>query len=74
MATCEINDCIRENLLAAGCSEEMIGKFAKGEDIEMQIKILSNYRKKLLDTIHEEQSKLDYLDYLIFTLKKEEQL
>ena len=52
----------------------MIGKFAKGEDIEMQIKILSNYRKKLLDTIHEEQSKLDCLDYLIFTLKKEEQL
>ena len=74
MATCEINDCIMENLLAAGCSEEMIGKFAKGEDIEMQIKILSNYRKKLLDTIHEEQSKLDCLDYLIFTLKKEEQL
>ena len=72
MANTEISQCIRDNLIAAGCNDEMIERFARGEDKEMQIKILTAYRRKLLETIHQEQNKLDCLDYLIFTLKKEE--
>ena len=72
MANTEISQCIRDNLIAAGCNDEMIERFASGEDKEMQIKILTAYRRKLLETIHQEQNKLDCLDYLIFTLKKEE--
>ena len=59
MGNYEISECVRENLRAAGCDEETIKRLEKGEDLEMQLKILSKYqRKKLI-------SGIKVLDYLV---------
>lgn len=61
---------IRDNLRSAGCSHEMIERFEQSHDDRMRLALLVCYRKVLLKSLHAEQRKLDYLDYLIFNLKK----
>lgn len=65
-----------QNLKDAGCDEETIqsfmdnlqnGKQAKG------MRLLENHRRSLLDNLHEEQKRIDCLDYLLFVLKKQKQ-
>ena len=41
------------------------------DDLKMLIKSLQCHRCCLLDKLHEEQKKIDCLDYLIYTLKKQ---
>ena len=69
MGNYEISECVRENLRAAGCDGETIKRLEKGEDLEMQLKILSKYRRNLLENLHIEQSKLECLDYLIHEMR-----
>jgi len=63
---------IIENLEDAGCSAELTEQFealwAKG-DQKGQMRLLSGYRRLLLDEIHAGQKKLDCLDYLIYAIK-----
>ena len=62
------------NLKDAGCDEELITKCIKkynNDDLKMLIKSLQCHRCCLLDKLHEEQKKIDCLDYLIYTLKKQ---
>lgn len=62
-----------QNLQDAGCTPGFIDIFLnerKTNDASGQMKLLHTHRSKLLDTIHQEQSKLDCLDYLLFHLKK----
>ena len=59
------------NLKDAGCDEELITKCIKkynNDDLKMLIQC---HRCCLLDKLHEEQKKIDCLDYLIYTLKKQ---
>ena len=58
------------NLKDAGCDEELIKKY-NNDDLKMLIKSLQCHRCCLLDKLHEEQKKIDCLDYLIYTLKKQ---
>ena len=58
------------NLKDAGCDEELITKCIKKYN-KMLIKSLQCHRCCLLDKLHEEQKKIDCLDYLIYTLKKQ---
>ena len=64
-----------ENLLDAGCSQDFIEQFLKlveqGER-EAQFALLAKHRALLLDHIHENQKKVDSLDYLIYTMKKQD--
>lgn len=64
---------IKQNLQDAGCSEDLIEVFVKhyqNGSINDQIKTLSCHRCSLLKQLHIEQSKIDCLDYLIYTIKK----
>ncbi len=63
---------IIENLEDAGCDTALTEQFealwAKG-DQKGQIRLLTGYRRLLLDEIHAGQKKLDCLDYLIYEIK-----
>ncbi len=60
---------ILQNLKDAGCDAETIEKFFKLSHCE-KIKLLTQHRMKLLDTLHKYQKKIDCLDYLIFTIRQ----
>lgn len=62
-----------QNLQDAGCNKETIDQFmdclkrgTRGE----QLQILSQQRKKLLDSVHAELKRIDCLDYLVYQLQK----
>ena len=63
---------IIENLEDAGCDTALTEQFealwAKG-DQKGQMRLLTGYRRLLLDEIHAGQKKLDCLDYLIYRMK-----
>lgn len=62
-----------ENLRDAGCSDSVIESFLKLCEQgarEEQLKLLSEERKKLLESLHKDQKRLDCLDYLICKLRK----
>jgi hypothetical protein len=59
------------NLQDADCSQELIDQFLQESDPQKRLRLLSVHRRNLLDGIHDGQRKLDILDYLIFTMKKE---
>ena len=63
-----------ENLMDAGCDEGMIERYREipaddGQSGMELIRLLTPYRKALLDALHEDQAKLDCLDYLLFKLR-----
>jgi hypothetical protein len=60
------------NLQDADCPQELIDRFLREGDPEKRLRLLSVHRRHLLDGIHDGQRKLDILDYLIFTMKKEQ--
>lgn len=63
-----------QNLEDAGCEMEMIEEFLLYHEKGLkkhQLSILSEQRRNLLVRIHEEQKRLDCLDYLIYKIKKE---
>ena len=63
---------IIENLEDAGCDEALRQQFSAlwfAGDQKGQLRLLTGYRRLLLDEIHESQKKLDCLDYLIYTMK-----
>lgn len=74
----EIHDtagCIRQNLLDAGCDRKTVEAcMASYQDGHrgLVLSALTMHRKKLLDLFHRAQKKLDCLDYLIYTLQREE--
>jgi len=75
----DMRDAAREvyqNLVDAGCDADTIEKFfdlyVKGKTGE-QLRLLSKQRRRLMEKVHEEQRKLDCLDYLIYQIKKKEE-
>lgn len=66
-------DAIIQNLKDAGCSADTIADFM--EDIEggkmaEGLKLLAVHRRSLLDHLHEEQKRIDCLDYLVWQMEK----
>lgn len=71
-----INDenIIVQNLIDAGCGQELIAEFMEGfrkENISKNIKLLAAHRRSLLDNLHKEQKRIDCLDYLVYKMTKE---
>ncbi len=65
-------DAIIQNLKDAGCSAGTISDFM--EDIEggklaEGLKLLAVHRRSLLDHLHEEQKRIDCLDYLVWQME-----
>ena len=64
---------ITENLADAGLDKKEIAECLKMIDqheFSALQKFLSDYRRKLLDSIHEYNDQIDCLDYFTYTLKK----
>ena len=69
-----IDASVMENLRDAGCDDGMIERYREiaandGAGGPELIRLLTPYRKALLDALHADQEKLDCLDYLIFAIK-----
>ena len=61
----------RQNLVDAGCSADFIKAYAALNKPSVQIRKLREHRRLLLSAIHDTQNKLDCLDYLIYTKRKQ---
>ena len=59
------------NLRDAGCCDALIGELSELTSTCARICRLKAYRRDLLDRMHDEQRKLETLDYLIYTLQQE---
>ena len=62
---------IRRNLADAGLPEatitEILSLLGEGRDIAVR-RILARHRTNLLNTVHENQTRIDCLDYLIYDM------
>ncbi len=69
----ESDDALIQNLKDAGCDMETIENFMsdlqKGDE-KSSLKRLDVHRKKLLDSLHKEQKRIDCLDYLVYQMSK----
>lgn len=61
---------IRRDLEAAGCDENTIECFCSCER-KKQFALLSENRRRLLEKVHEEESRISRIDYLTYRLEKE---
>lgn len=64
---------IIENLKDAGCDQATIQDFLadlRGGKQSKGIRLLEKHRRTLLDELHQEQKRIDCLDYLLFMLQK----
>lgn len=64
---------ITENLADAGLDKEEIAECLKmldKQDFSALQKFLSDYRRNLLNSIHEYNDQIDCLDYFTYTLRK----
>ena len=65
---------LRENLKDAGCDPDMIRRcevLAQGERRGELMRVLSQHRRALLDAVHENERRIDCLDYLVYQLEKQ---
>lgn len=67
-------DTIIQNLKDTGCGQDIITAFVndiREEKLSDGFKLLSSHRRSLLDELHKTQKRIDYLDYLVYVLKKQ---
>ena len=68
------HEAMLQNLKDAGCAPDIIARFMTCQDAgktKDSLRVLASHRAALLDELHTSQAKLDCLDYLICTLRKE---
>ena len=65
---------LRQNLLDAGCGSDtvqMCMTLAQKKNTSELMRILAQHRRALLDTVHQNEKRIDCLDYLIYRLEKQ---
>jgi hypothetical protein len=66
-----------QNLIDAGCDENTIADFMQtirqGKESE-GLRILQLHRRFLLNQLHDEQKKIDCLDYLVYNMSKTDKI
>ena len=65
---------LRENLKDAGCDPDMIRRCEVLVQSEKQgelMRILTLHRQSLLDAVHENERRIDCLDYLVYQFEKQ---
>ena len=63
-----------QNLKDAGCPEELSQQFMesyRSGRIKDGLRLLQQHRRALLDGVHEEERKINCLDYMVYHLEKE---
>lgn len=66
---------LRQNLVDAGCGPEFVRQcmaLARKQDQSEMIRVLSRHRRALLDTLHQSEKQIDCLDYLVYTIEKQQ--
>jgi len=66
---------LRQNLLDAGCGADTIRRcmdLAGKQGRKELLHILSRHRRELLDLVHQNEKRIDCLDYLVYQIEKEE--
>lgn len=66
---------IRRNLLDAGCDDRLIARFLELEqksNRKEQYQLLAGHRNSLLKELHQDQYKIDCLDYMVYSMEKED--
>lgn len=62
-----------QNLRDAGCCSRVVEEFlslgARG-DTNGQLRLLSQHRQQLLDTVHRKEQQICCLDYLVYEMEK----
>ena len=67
-----MDDKTRRNLIDAGCDDEFIREYYCCGDKKACEKLLAQHRKELLGEIHAKEKNIDCLDYLVYTMNKQE--
>ncbi len=62
-----LENCLRD----AGCPEKTIAACMAESESAAKLRILEEYRKKLLQTLHTDEKRLRCLDYLLYCLRSE---
>ena len=65
---------IVQNLIDAGCDSKTVELFlayGKEGNLSKQLSLLSCHRKHLLEIVHQEEKRIDCLDYLVYQLQKD---
>ena len=65
---------LRQNLLDAGCGSDTIQQcmeLVKRRESAELLRLLSRHRRELLDTVHQNEKRIDCLDYLIYQIEKQ---
>ena len=73
------NKAVLQNLTDAGCDAALIEAYRKlsetsaceAEITQEQTRLLCEYRRDLLNRLHEDQRRIDCLDYLLFQLREQ---
>ncbi|MCH5211013.1 MAG: hypothetical protein J1F01_08640 [Oscillospiraceae bacterium] len=64
-----------QTLKEVGCNKQTIESYIEHEgNQKRQLTILYNQRKKQLETVHKHQKRLDDIDFLIYSISKEQQI
>lgn len=70
----DVQGLLHQNLVDAGCSSEIVSQCAalaqQKKTVEL-LCVLSRHRRMLLDTVHQNEKRIDCLDYLIHKLEKQ---
>ena len=70
----DIQGILYENLVDAGCDSELterVMKLLNTGHIQEGLSLLPRHRKAVLESCHAEQRKMECLDYLIYQLRKQ---
>ena len=62
-----------DNLEDAGCNSQFMERFLALEQsgqYREQLRLLSDHRRRLLGCLHQEERRIDRLDYLVYQLEK----
>lgn len=65
---------LRQNLADAGCGPELVRQcaaLAQGGNTAELVRVLTRHRQTLLDAVHQNEKRIDCLDYLIYKLEKQ---
>ncbi len=69
----DIMGILHQNLIDAGCSEDLTRscmELAKVNQWDRILSLLSKQRSNLLDSVHDGQKQIDCLDFLVYRINK----
>lgn len=65
---------LRQSLVDAGCGPEAVRQcvaLARGGRTTELVDVLSGYRRRLLDAVHQNERRIDCLDYLVCMIERQ---